>query len=495
MNENKDDIFENNESEKGKENNDFSNSNVDGKSNNNNENGSNRSYNGKFFFESRNETADKELGKDILENNSTKKEQIGKRLKKKNKSAISKVLAVTLAIIILMFTFFLGYNTALYSDTDYAVAKWVADQINNHAYFATKHVTANDIMRYGIDGVMTDPYSAIMSPQETDQMQNEYAGKAYSIGMTVTMISGIEGVIVIDVTKGSFAEKAGVKPYYRILEVEGEDCRNFNMDQMTAKIQSIPDRADFEIKFFVPTYFNGNPDYSSGKEVTLTLRRDEYETRVVTYYDNQSEEFVGVLDDKTAYIDLDSFIGATEKQFDEAMAKFKTNGKTNLILDLRNNTGGSDYNLQGVAKHLLKDGDEKEVLILTEKYKDGSERKLKTKTCKYDDYNFEKIIVLVNDYSASASEALLIAMKDYGTVDLIIGNTTYGKGTGLTTMVMPWTNYSVRFTVSYFFSPYGNTNEQIGITPTPGYMLDLIEKVPYKHATDNQLMRAVNSLK
>ncbi|MEG1805432.1 MAG: S41 family peptidase [Clostridia bacterium] len=419
-----------------------------------------------------------------------------KKTNPKRKMKFEKAVSIAMSVVILVLTFVFGYVTATFRGNENAtVAAWAVDQINKNAYFADKKVTSYDLMKYGIEGVLNDPYVGLFTPEETKEMMNQNQGKSYSIGMTVAQLTNTDGIIVIAVTKGSYADKAGVQMYYKLLEVDGVDCRKFTMDQMTVQIKSIPDNKDFVIKFEIPNLSKNTLDYSEGKTIDLTLRRGEFEPEIVTYYDNSSEEFKTLLDDKTAYIELDSFVGNTEKQFDAAMKKFKDNGKTKLILDMRDNGGGSDYNLQGVAKHLLKDGDKDDVLILTEKYKDGSERKLYTKKCLYDEYNFEKIIVLVNNNTASASEALLIAMKDYKTVDLIIGNTTYGKGTGLLIQTMPSTNYSIRFTASYFFSPYGNTNEKIGIDPTAGYKLDLIEKIPYSHATDNQFMRAVNSLK
>lgn len=342
------------------------------------------------FFDSRNAAADKAV-------------EMGSKVrmapaKSKKRQTVERVVSLAMSALILVLTFLFGFMTAYYNgNQDATVASWMVDQINNHAYFANQKVTSYDLMKYGIDGVLQDPYAAMMNPEETKAMYAQNEGKSTSIGMTVAEFTNVQGIVVVDLTKGSSAEKAGVKLYYKLLEVDGEDCRAFSIDQMTAKITSIPDNKNFVVKFGVPDLRKDTLDYSKNETVDLTLRRSEYVTEVVTYYDNNSEGFEDILDDKTAYIELDSFMGDTVSQFDKAMKQFKKNGKTKLILDLRNNLGGSDYNLQGVANHLLKDGDNDNILILTEKYKDGSERKLYTEKSLYDEYNFEKIIVLVKD--------------------------------------------------------------------------------------------------
>jgi len=62
---------------------------------------------------------------------------------------------------------------------------------------------------------------------------------------------------------------------------------------------------------------------------------------------------------------------------------------------------------------------------------------------------------------------------------------------------MPMLNYAISYTSSYFYSPFGNTNEKVGITPTPGYAIDYdyTNNLPYQLKKDNQILRAINYLK
>ena len=414
--------------------------------------------------------------------------------KKAPKNFVSRTLSIVLSAIILVLVFVVGFtSSAVFNSSDVAVASWVADQVNDRAYFAENEVSPFDIMVNGIGGVMNDPYAKLFYPEELQQSANESKGNGKGVGMSVAQYVDLEGIYVAGVTKGSPADKSGMQENWRILSVNGVDLTNGTIEQLTTLIGAIPDDEKFTMVFATPDP-NGNYNADRTKELD-DLEKANYTPIVVEYFDNSSPVLDNILDDDTAYIVLSSFVGDVEAQFDDAMETFKKNGKTNLILDLRNNGGGSDFNLQGVAKHLITDEkDSKHVPILKEKYKDGSERVLETEENLYDDYNFGEIIVLVNENSASASEALLLAMIDYETVDLVIGMPTYGKGTGLSTITMPATGYGVRFTVSYFFSPYGNSNEKVGIQPTAGYMMEDKVGSPYIYYSDDILMRAIDSL-
>ncbi len=419
--------------------------------------------------------------------------------KKRRHDTSTRAVSIVTAIAIAICAFIGGMYVEKFLSPGY-FAEWVCDTLNERAYFVTDKLTVNDLAIYGISGcVPDDPYLQVYLPEDMAALKNSYTGSNTSIGMTVGSYNYYEGIYVLSVIAGSPADKTGIKVDYRVVSVDGTDYWSKHIDDLTPYILSIPDYTDVEIVFALPTYYeDGTMSHDRGNVVAVTVQRQEYIETVATYFDNNSEEFAGVLDDKTAYIKLTSFMGDVASQFDSCMKKFKENGKTKLILDLRDNTGGSDYNLAAVGAHLLKDGEgNKKVQILTQRFKDGSETNLYTDDCYYDEYGFEKIIVLINGNTASASEALLLAMKDYGTVDYIIGTTTYGKGTGLETAYLQSANCAITYTVSYFFSPKGNTNEKIGIQPTAGYYLDYLinSNLPYKYSGDNQIMRAVNSLK
>jgi carboxyl-terminal processing protease len=126
------------------------------------------------------------------------------------------------------------------------------------------------------------------------------------------------------------------------------------------------------------------------------------------------------------------------------LEKFKSNGKSQLILDIRDNGGGYMDVLCEVAGMLVeKESNGQVVSITIDKY--GKEKYFNSKNQTYNEYGFKKIVVLANEHTASASEILIGAMLDYdksNRVSIVLdghqknGQTvykTYGKGIMQTT--------------------------------------------------------------
>ena len=144
-----------------------------------------------------------------------------------------------------------------------------------------------------------------------------------------------------------------------------------------------------------------------------------------------------MLDEKTAYIRLTQFNGNAATEFQLAMDKFKEEGKTNLVLDLRSNGGGYMNILQEIASYFCK-GESGSSLVALAKYREGQKEKFYSKDSYYADYFQEtsKIKVLADSLTASASECLLGSMLDYGAItysDICLSERngvakTYGKG-------------------------------------------------------------------
>jgi carboxyl-terminal processing protease len=200
------------------------------------------------------------------------------------------------------------------------------------------------------------------------------------------------------------------------------------------------------------------------------MEQAEYSANFVYYYVDEehkkidaelSKDFSSGLPADTAYIKLTEFTSPAETQFKTAMDAFKAAGKKKLVLDLRDNPGGSTVTLGEIAGYLLYDKtapDKKDINIFVAKYKDGSTEEYKTSGNRYAEYfggydaEDKKITVLVNGSSASAAEALSCAILDYGTGTLV-GTTTYGKGVMQRTIPLVTIQYYLKVTVATYYSP------------------------------------------
>ena len=413
---------------------------------------------------------------------------------KNSRPKLSTTLTVIMIVLVVFTAFFGGYFVSnVLVDEEMLLTKWLVETLNEHAYFVDYNLSPEFLLESGLDlATRYDPYVDLMTPEETADYQMRVAGSSKSFGFNVAALED-GGLIIYSVTKGSTADTAGVSEGMKIKEIDSLDVQDLSVNQLTTLLKTKEDNTDVVMKFYLPIYVDEQLTYSEDSVYETTIQRTEYTPMVVEYYDNET---IDMLDENTAYIIISSFSGKTGEQFEVAMETFKEKGKTSLILDLRGNLGGSDINLMKVGSYLVKgeEGD-KNPLIISEKFKDGSTRDIVAYNNYYEEMNFEDIIVLVDENSASASEALLTAMIDYKAVDLIIGETTYGKGTGLKTISMPVYNYAVTFTASYFFSPYGNSHENVGIEPTNGYSMINKNSTPYEYMFDEIFTRAVNSLK
>jgi carboxyl-terminal processing protease len=171
-------------------------------------------------------------------------------------------------------------------------------------------------------------------------------------------------------------------------------------------------------------------------ELTLTIRRGmeildenficvkQELTLRKAYYIND----IAGLPSEVGYIRYISFEAGSDADFMSCISSFIVDDNEYLILDLRGNGGGSSAVLSSVASYLVTDeGDNNEIPLIYFEPKGKESQVFSTEVNFFIDV---PIIVLVDKNTASASEALISAMRYYGT-GVIIGSTTYGKGTGL----------------------------------------------------------------
>ncbi len=174
------------------------------------------------------------------------------------------------------------------------------------------------------------------------------------------------------------------------------------------------------------------------------------------------------IDEDTAYIQLVRFYGNAAAEFAAAARQFLKDGKTKLVLDLRNNGGGDMEVLRGIASYLMKGAEKGDVVAIAKSKKD--KEVFRTKGGYFEEYfGDSKVYVIANRNSASASEALMGAMLCSGTTSLeqtYLVTTdpaegaearTFGKGIMQTTYENPFTGTAVKLTTAYIYWPDGET--------------------------------------
>jgi carboxyl-terminal processing protease len=157
-----------------------------------------------------------------------------------------------------------------------------------------------------------------------------------------------------------------------------------------------------------------------------------------------------------------------------------------LIIDLRNNPGGSLSECVEIADELLG----KQVIVYTQDR--AGNREYKRSDADKINYPF---VILVNEGSASASEILTGAVKDSKAGE-IIGTTTFGKGLVQMVKELP-DGTGFKLTISQYFTPSGKYIHGTGIKPNIVVELpdELKEKPEISDKEDVQLQKALQVLR
>ena len=432
----------------------------------------------------------------------------------KSDKVLKRVLAIVVSVIILAIAFFGGYYTYyLTMDDDVKTFKWVMDSIKKYYY---EEITDEELLNTALSAIsynVLDAYSTYYSEEDYQLIQAQKEGNRVGTGMSFMTDSEGNGTnTILKVSGNSPSEKAGIKSGDIITKIGADES---NMTVVT----------DFNDIVNAFTAFSENQTFNieytrDGTAQTTTLSKQAY-TESYVYYkalegnfgfftnDNGSMVFIenaydsaiiSGIDSKTAYIKLTSFNGNASEQFATAMSKFKADGKTKLILDLRTNGGGYMDILQDIAAYLVYKPDT-DLVAAKAKYKDGSVIAFKINSSYYENYNFEEISVLGNAYTASASECLIGAMLDYGTLtreNLIVsefeGNEgyTFGKGIMQTTFTNMFNSSAIKLTTATVHWPLSDTCiHGVGINGTA--VVTSSNRIVFTGA-DNELARAVGNL-
>lgn len=307
-----------------------------------------------------------------------------------------------------------------------------------------------------------DEHTSYMTQDEFTQANMDLDGSYEGIGAYVD--TGGEYLTIINPMPDSPAEEAGLQPKDAIIAIDGEDMTGI---EPSIVIQSVLGPA--------------------GSKVVLTILREGMEepfdveiTRREIIVPSVEHE---MLEDNIAYLRLYDFGDKTTRDLRKALRELLKEDPAGLILDLRGNTGGYLSTSIEVASEFIDEG-----TILIERFGDGTEQR-------YDAQGGGlatdiPLVVLINGGSASASEIVAGAIQDYGR-GLLIGETSYGKGSVQNWVPLSNDQGAVRVTIARWFTPENRQIHQQGLEPD--IPIELTEE-DFENELDPQLDRAVEEL-
>lgn len=358
------------------------------------------------------------------------------------------ILALILAVGLSFAGFVVGLNQKLQvnNTSDQAEAhlqemEMLKELIDENFLFDYEEKDLYDGSLKGMFANLGDPYTQYYTKEEFSKLMESIDGRYKGIGVLVQ--ASKEGLIkVVQVFDDSPAKEAGMKAGDYITKVEGKE---FSADQMEEAVALMKGDEDTTVNITIKRITDDNPE---GEDIDLAV--DRRDVRV----DTVDESIKEVDGKKIGYIHIKSFDDVTKEDFEKSYKKLKDGGIEGLVLDLRNNPGGSLDVCLDIADKFLDEG-----TIVTTKDKKGNVVTEESDAEKDD----IPMTVLVNENSASASEILSGALKDRKRAK-VIGKKTFGKG--IVQKLFPLNDGSgAKITISEYHTPSGAKINKVGVSP------------------------------
>ena len=306
-----------------------------------------------------------------------------------------------------------------------------------------------------------DPHSSYFTPRSSENFQINMSLSLEGIGAQLTTEE--EYTEVVDVISGGPADIQGIlKPKDKIIGV-GQGDKEI-VDVIGWRIDDVVDLIRGEKGSTVRLeILSGTTSTKVISIIRDTVKLEEKSAQSsILNIKNQGREYkIGVIEIPTFYMDFEAYrkrdpnYKSTSRDVRKLLKDLMDQSVDGVVLDLRNNGGGSLYEATALSDLFIDYGPVVQI-------RDANKKIHRDQRAKYEAFYDGPIIVMINRLSASASEIFAGAMQDYGRA-LIIGSQSYGKGT-----VQTMTELSsglLKYTVSKFYRVSGDSTQHRGIIP------------------------------
>jgi carboxyl-terminal processing protease len=283
-----------------------------------------------------------------------------------------------------------------------------------------------------------DQYSAFLTSGQLDDLYNQIDGNFVGLGVELKPAS--DGLLIVDVIRGSPAERAGLRAGDHLVGVGGRSIGGMGVNEAASLLQG-----------------------PEGSVVTLAILRAPAPARAITvrreHVEVPSVEDVRIVDPVAgvAALRISSFQKTTATDLEAALRRLDAAGMRSLIVDLRGNPGGLLSAGVDCADLFLDRG-----LVVATRGRSPEE-----------DFNYlanpagtwrMPLVVVIDGDSASASEIFAGAIRDHRR-GRIVGTRSYGKGSVQGIFPLDVGGMGMRLTTAKFFSPQGHSYSNVGVDP------------------------------
>lgn len=312
-----------------------------------------------------------------------------------------------------------------------------------------------------------DPHTEYYEPIDKQNFDIGMSGRLEGIGARLQTDGEFTKVSTI-IVGGPAWKEGSLEKNDKILKVaQGDDPEWIDITGMVINdvVQLIRGKPDTKVRLFVKKAEGGTEEIKIIRDVVVTS--ESFAKSLIIESDNN--ETIGYIRLPKFYADFQRRNGrrcATDIGIE--LDKLKNVGVDGIILDLRNNGGGSLRDVVKMSGFFVEEGPMVQVKSRARKPEVLTDD---DPSVKYDG----PLIVMVNQFSASASEILAAALQDYGRAVIVgAGNSTFGKGTvqrffDLDAIVRGNADLkplgNVKLTVQKFFRVNGGSTQLKGVVP------------------------------
>ena len=315
-------------------------------------------------------------------------------------------------------------------------------------------------------GSIYGPHTTYMSPKNSEDFDINMSLSLEGIGALLSS-DGLYTSISSLVPGGPAEKTDSIKPKDKIVGVGQEDEEEivdvigWRIDDVVELIRG-PKGSKVRLEIIPSTSLDDNET----KEIEIVrnvvkLEDQAAEKEIINIQRGEIDYKVGVIELPAFYLDFNAFQNrdydykSSHKDVKKLLKELKQENVDGLVIDLRNNGGGSLFEANKLAHLFLGRGTTVQIKNANGNIHGLGER--------WGYQYFDKpLVVLVNKFSASASEIVAGAIQDYGR-GLVVGTDTFGKGT--VQRVDSLSSGQIKFTESKFYRVSGSSTQNLGIEP------------------------------
>ena len=310
-----------------------------------------------------------------------------------------------------------------------------------------------------------DPHTAYFTPRRSENFDISMSGSLEGIGAVLK--SEDEYVQVVRLIPGGPAAKGGeLRPADRIVGVAQEDEEMVNV--IGWRLDEVVDRIRGPKGSRVTLEVIPSDSTSEHATETIEITRNEVQLEeqrarkdILEVEREDGAKRLGVITIPGFYLDFEAYrrgdpdYTSTTRDVARLLSELQEEDVDGLLVDLRNNGGGSLHEATQLVSLFIDEGPAVQV-------RDYRGR-VQVEEDQFPGMLYDgPMAVLVNRFSASASEIFAGAMQDYGR-GIVVGDDTYGKGTVQT--MLPLNHGQLKITQAKFYRVSGASNQHMGIVP------------------------------